>query len=385
MRSRKPGAKRSIWRSIASVWSTVDPGGDVAVGVAGVLAGGRARGVELALLDDQHERSLGVLAAPDGGLAGGDLVERAADVNGRGVEAARIAPRDRPVERPVELEDAGAVAVTAEPAEVVGGKERCADRGELRRAGVEEHDTRGRKIGERANRTSGLDRSAQGAEVRGESLADGLRSSRGDGPSRRRARSTRRAFPPRRSAAARAAGSSARRSPRAGRAPVRRGSAPETRSWPEGGPGARSGRPGAGAAGCASGAEQIGEELVRLAQEGSEEPLVGAGVRAETARRLRQRTRQDHGGLVVERVRDGGGRMDPPEAVVGERQAPEPGRQDPHRMATGADVVREPGERERGGAHSAADLVATPRAPAPRPPLARARRRRRARSDPSRR
>src|SRR5262249_14871569 len=79
------------------------PRRDVAVRVARVLASGGPAAVELALLDEEDEGSLGMLTAPDGGLAGRDLVERAAEVDGRGVQAAGIAPRDRPVERPVDL------------------------------------------------------------------------------------------------------------------------------------------------------------------------------------------------------------------------------------------------------------------------------------------
>src|SRR4029453_1873586 len=86
------------------------PRRNVAMGIARVLAGRGPRGGELALVHHEHERPLGMLSAPDGGLAGGDLVERAAEMNGRGFEAPGIAPRDRSVERPVELEGTGAVA-----------------------------------------------------------------------------------------------------------------------------------------------------------------------------------------------------------------------------------------------------------------------------------
>src|SRR4030095_3272113 len=70
-------------------------------------------------------------------------------------------------------------------------------------------------------------------------------------------------------------------------------------------------------------AEQIGEELVRRAQEGGEELLVGARIGAQPARRLVQRASQEHGRLVVEWVGDGGGRVDPAQPVLRERQAPE--------------------------------------------------------------
>src|SRR5262249_37891051 len=127
------------------------PGRDVAVRIARVLAFGRPPGVELALLHEQHEGPLGMLAAPDGGLRGRDLVQRATEVYGRGLQAAGVAPRDRPVQRPVELERAGTVAVAAEPTDVACGQDRFSDVGELRRAGVEENDASGRKVGEAAD------------------------------------------------------------------------------------------------------------------------------------------------------------------------------------------------------------------------------------------
>src|SRR5262249_34676170 len=116
------------------------PRRDVAVRVARVLARGRPAAVELALLHDEHEGPLGMLAAPDGGLARRDLVERTAEVDGRGLQAAGVAPRNRPIERPVDLERAGAVAVATEPADVPRRQDRFADVGKLRRTGVEEHD-----------------------------------------------------------------------------------------------------------------------------------------------------------------------------------------------------------------------------------------------------
>src|SRR2546428_5023747 len=81
-----------------------------------------------------------MLAAPDGRLRGRDLVEGPAEVDGRRLEAAWIPPGDRPVERPVDLEGAGAVAVAPEAAHVPRGKDRFPDVGELRRTGVEQDD-----------------------------------------------------------------------------------------------------------------------------------------------------------------------------------------------------------------------------------------------------
>ena len=81
-----------------------------------------------------------MLATPDGLLGGRDLVEAAAEMDGRGVEARGIGPWDRAVQGPVDLEDAGPVAKAAQTAHVCGGKDGRCDRGDLVRARVEEHD-----------------------------------------------------------------------------------------------------------------------------------------------------------------------------------------------------------------------------------------------------
>src|SRR5215207_6417280 len=70
---------------------------DVAVGPDGMLAFGGARLIEEALLGEQDERPLGVLTAGDGGLAGGDLVQRRAEVDGPCALAACPCPGITPV------------------------------------------------------------------------------------------------------------------------------------------------------------------------------------------------------------------------------------------------------------------------------------------------
>src|SRR5205085_9653916 len=82
---------------------------DVAVGPASLLARGSARRVEETLLRDEDEGSLRVYAAPDSRLAFGYLLNGRAEVDGRRAPAGCGRPGDRPVERPVDLEDAGAV------------------------------------------------------------------------------------------------------------------------------------------------------------------------------------------------------------------------------------------------------------------------------------
>src|SRR5918993_925526 len=111
---------------------------DVAVGPDGMLAFGGARLIEEALLGEQDERPLGVLTAGDGGLAGGDLVQRRAEVDGPGAPALLRFPGDRAVEREVHLECAGAVTVALEAPPIPLREVLAGDGEELTRRHVEE-------------------------------------------------------------------------------------------------------------------------------------------------------------------------------------------------------------------------------------------------------
>src|SRR5436305_7692288 len=82
----------------------------MAVRPAGVLAGGRARVVEHALLRDEHERLLRGHALPGRRLVRGDLLERPTHVYRRRSPALLGLPWNRTVEGVVDLEDAGTVA-----------------------------------------------------------------------------------------------------------------------------------------------------------------------------------------------------------------------------------------------------------------------------------
>ena len=62
------------------------------------------------------------------------------------------------------------------------------------------------------------------------------------------------------------------------------------------------------------------------------------------------------GGAVVEWVGDGVGRLDPAQAVVGERKASEEGRGDAEGVAGGAEIVMEAGEGDFGGGAGAAEV-----------------------------
>ena len=139
----------------------------VAVRPRGVLALGRARVVEEALLHEQHERPLaGAASLPRRALGLRDLGERAAEVDGPGTAQRVARPRDRRVERPVELERRRPVA----KAERVPRQAREAR--ELARRDVAEHGVGARQLVDAARRH---DLAAELDEPRGERVDERLR------------------------------------------------------------------------------------------------------------------------------------------------------------------------------------------------------------------
>jgi hypothetical protein len=98
------------------------PGRDMAVRPERVLSPGGAGGIRRARLDHQHVRRIRVLAAGHRGLAGGDLLERAAEVQGPRVPGRLVVPRHRPGQGEVGLADAGAVAEPGQRVAVPGGQ-----------------------------------------------------------------------------------------------------------------------------------------------------------------------------------------------------------------------------------------------------------------------
>src|SRR6202011_1447503 len=90
----------------------------MAVGPTDVLAGRRPAGVGDGGLSEDHEGPLGHRAGGHRLLGGDNLIEGAANVDGAGPPASFGAPGDWPIQRPVDLEDAGSVSKPLElPAE----------------------------------------------------------------------------------------------------------------------------------------------------------------------------------------------------------------------------------------------------------------------------
>ncbi len=91
------------------------PTGDVAVGPKRVLPLWRSRCIEKAWLREHHKGPLGVLAFPYRAFGGGDFWQRATQVDSSGACTSSGLPGDRAIEREVDLEYTGAVAIALEP------------------------------------------------------------------------------------------------------------------------------------------------------------------------------------------------------------------------------------------------------------------------------
>src|SRR5918994_7285777 len=124
----------------------------VAVRPGGVLALGRAGGVEARVLCQEHERRRPLPAGPGRPLRGRELVERAAEVHRRGAADLGRAPRDGLRERPVQLEGTRPVAVAAERALVALGETAAPEPKQLAGRDVREHDVGLRELVDRVRR-----------------------------------------------------------------------------------------------------------------------------------------------------------------------------------------------------------------------------------------
>ena len=101
----------------------------------------RARGIEQTGLRNEDKRPLRVSVAPHLMFGARDLLERATDVDGARTTAAVRRPRDRRVERPVDLERPGAVAERLQPSSISSRKPIPGDPRELPRRHVAHDDS----------------------------------------------------------------------------------------------------------------------------------------------------------------------------------------------------------------------------------------------------
>ena len=101
--------------------------------------------------------------------------------------------------------------------------------------------------------------------------------------------------------------------------------------------------------------QDLGDQLVRVAEEGADQPAIGGGVRSERIGGRVHRLAKDHRRLPIERVGDRRRRLDPGQSMLGERKRRQVRREDPERVRRGADVMVKAGEGELGRPSSAPD------------------------------
>ena len=103
--------------------------------------------------------------------------------------------------------------------------------------------------------------------------------------------------------------------------------------------------------------EDLGDQLVRVTEEGADEPAIRGSVRPERSGGRVDRLAEDDRRLPIERMRDRRMRLDPSQPMLGERECRKVRREDAERVRRGADVVVIAGAGELGGPSSAADAV----------------------------
>ncbi len=94
-----------------------------------------------------------------------------------------------------------------------------------------------------------------------------------------------------------------------------------------------------------------------VTREPSKEALVGRSIAPECGCRRVDGALDDRGRPIVERVGQHGGRLNPFEAMLIEREGPEKRRRDGKRMDRGADIVNKTGQCKLGGLNAAPDGV----------------------------
>ena len=146
----------------------------VAISPRRVLTGRGARRIEKRLLRDEHERPLGVAAAPDFRLVQGDLLDRAADVDRRCSGTFCGAPRNRSIERPVDLEHTGTVSESLQAANVARWKRVARNGRQLPRRDIEDRCAARWKVSHRSDRRRSSNFTAQRSQAFRESVYDHL-------------------------------------------------------------------------------------------------------------------------------------------------------------------------------------------------------------------
>ena len=143
---------------------------------------GRTRGVEQALLRQQDERLLRVLAAPHRFLRCGDLLQAASYVYGSGVHQLAGFPRDGLIQGVIDLEYTRSVAIALHLSPVARGKRVPGHRQQLPGSDIEQRQAARGKFTQALHRPSGGDLPSERLEIACQRIGDGLRPSACQGP-----------------------------------------------------------------------------------------------------------------------------------------------------------------------------------------------------------
>jgi len=120
--------------------------GNVTVRPAGVPTRGCPRRIDQGLLRNQHKRSIGRTTAGYFGLGTKNFLECAARVNRGRAATFRVFPRNRLGERPIDLENTGAVSESRESIPIASGQLVLGDSGDLLWTEIKKDGSRGRQL-----------------------------------------------------------------------------------------------------------------------------------------------------------------------------------------------------------------------------------------------
>ena len=115
------------------------------------------------------------MAPANGGFRGGDLLEAATKVNRARPQAARIAPGDRCVQRPIKFEDARSVSKPVELIEIAPRQRLTGDGHQLAWRDIEEIGASWWQIRHRDNPPAGHDTAAEALQLADQGVGDFLR------------------------------------------------------------------------------------------------------------------------------------------------------------------------------------------------------------------
>lgn len=141
---------------------------------ANMLAFRCTRGIKQSWLRKQDKWPFGMLALPGLTFGRGNLVERVAEVQCARTPARLVSPRDRTVQRPIDLEYTHAVAIARQLTAITSWQALSHKLHYLTRSDIEQHHARRRQFIDRANWPTGADFATHTSEIRSKCVSNSL-------------------------------------------------------------------------------------------------------------------------------------------------------------------------------------------------------------------